>query len=190
MEPMSHNKSNLDHHQRFLEQCNVLARESHQAGDLPFGALLEKNGEIVATGHNTGLVDITGHAEVNAIRDFLERHNVKDLRECTLYTNFEPCAMCSFIIRDYGLKRVVFSVPSPYLGGSSRWTILADAVPEPFTSQGREYGPEIIGGILQEVSQEIFDKLGWKMHHLPRQLKQEIGDGQSVLEVADQTARD
>lgn len=155
-------------HIPFLSQCNTLGLESHHAGDLPFGALIEKDGAVLATGHNTGTHDITGHAEINAIRAFIDAHSVAELRTCTLYTNFEPCAMCSFLIRDYGLRRVVFSVPSPHLGGFNRWSVLTDCVEEPFTWQGRKEGPEVIGGIIQEESQKIFDKLDWKMHHFPQ----------------------
>lgn len=156
-------KNNL--HEKFIRECNLLGEESHKSGDLPFGSLLVKDNIVVSHGHNTGLSDITGHAEINAIKNFLKNNPKEDLRECTLYTNFEPCAMCSFVIRDYGLKQVVFAVPSPHLGGKTKWPILTDTIDEPFTSQGIYEGPEVIGNILKEESQKIFDDLNWKMHY-------------------------
>ncbi len=152
-------------HGKFIRICMDLASESLASGDLPFGSVLVQDGVVVAQGLNTGLVDITGHAEINAVKDFLSRKQKKELRECTLYTNFEPCVMCSFIIRDYGIKRVVFSVASPHLGGHTRWNILSAGISEPFTSQGIKDGPEIIGGVLAEEGSVLFDNLSWKMHH-------------------------
>lgn len=148
-----------------MRVCGVLAHESLEMGDLPFGSLLVRNGEIVAKGHNTGRSNITGHAEINAINDFLLRHPKHELRDCSLYTNFEPCAMCAFVVRDYGIQQVVFSVASPHLGGYTRWNVLSSEIAEPFTAQGIKSGPEVIGGVLEEENYKLFDSLNWKMHH-------------------------
>lgn len=161
-------KNNLhEDHEEFIRECNDLAKESQNSGDLPFGSILVKDGTIVSRGHNTAQNDITGHAEINAIKNFLSENPKEDLRNCTLYTNFEPCAMCSFIIRDFGIKRVVFAVPSPHLGGKTKWPILTDKIDAPFLSQGTYDGPEIIENVLKDESQIIFDELNWKMH-LPK----------------------
>lgn len=167
-------KNNLHVHENFIRECNNLAKESYETGDLPFGSILVKDDIIVSHGHNTAQNDITGHAEINAIKNFLSGNPREDLRECTLYTNFEPCAMCSFIIRDFGIKRVVFAVPSPHLGGKTKWPILTDKIEEPFLSQGIYEGPEIIENILKEESQKIFDKLKWKMHIPKEETKNEL----------------
>lgn len=159
-------------HEGFIRECNILAEESLKAGDFPFGSILVKDDIIMSRGHNTGLTDITGHAEINAIKNFLSKNSKEDLRECTLYTNLEPCAMCSFLIRDCGIKRVVFAVPSPHLGGKTKWSILTDKIDEPFFLQGNHEGPEIIENILKEESQKIFDKLDWKMH-LPNETNED-----------------
>ena len=152
-------------HEAFMRECGDLAHESLKSGDLPFGSVIVRNDEIVAKGHNSGLTNITGHAEINAINDFLLRHPKHELRDCSLYTNFEPCAMCAFLIRDYGIKQVVFSVASPHVGGYTRWNILSSEIPEPFTSYGIKAGPEVIGGVLAEENSRLFDSLNWKMHH-------------------------
>lgn len=134
-------------------------------GDLPFGALIELDGKVVARAQNTGKEDITGHAEINAIRKFLTDHDKTLLNKCVLYSNFEPCAMCSFLIRDYGIPVIIFSVHSPHLGGHTRWNILKDKIAPPFTWQGFTEPPEVIGGILESECGALFDNLGWKMHH-------------------------
>ncbi len=157
------NVLNLD--QVFIKRCIELAYESQNEGDLPFGALLVKRKEIIAEGKNTGLKDITGHAEINAIKKAIENNPGLDLSECTLYSNFEPCAMCSFVIRDIGIGKVVFSVESPYLGGFSKWNILSDqTIPSLFFSFPKSKAPEIKSGILREKAQKVFDDLKWKMH--------------------------
>lgn len=150
--------------ERILE-CHQLALESMDRGDLPFGALIELNGDVIARGYNTGKTDITGHAEINAIRNFLEHHPIGQLKQCVLYSNFEPCAMCSFLIRDYGIPKVVFSIHSPHLGGMSKWSILKDTIEPAFTWQGLPVEPIVIGGILESECCKLFDSLQWKMHH-------------------------
>lgn len=148
-----------------IRECHQLALESMAAGDLPFGALIELEGKVVATANNDGKKDITGHAEVNAIRSFLKNYPKELLNQCTLYSNFEPCAMCSFLIRDYGIPKVIFSVHSPHLGGYSKWNILRDQIEPTYTWQGLPEPPTVIGGILESECSEIFDNLQWKMHH-------------------------
>ena len=70
----------------------------------------------------------------------------KDLADCTLYTTVEPCAMCSFAIRETRIGRVVFAIRSPVMGGLSKWNVLRDlelsqALPEVFGPV-----PEVIAG--------------------------------------------
>lgn len=62
----------------------------------PFGAVIVKDGEILATGHNTVFesVDATAHAEINAIRQASKILGRSDLSDCTLFTSTEPCPMC------------------------------------------------------------------------------------------------
>jgi|AntRauTorcE11897_2_1112592.scaffolds.fasta_scaffold12025_3 tRNA(adenine34) deaminase len=162
---MESGKENTAQLESRIRECHSLALDSMNAGDLPFGALIELNNEVVARSLNTGRVDITGHAEINVVREFLKSYTQEELKQCTLYTNFEPCAMCSFIIRDYGIPKVVFSIHSPHLGGYSKWGVLQDFIEPVFTWQGSENPPQVIGGILEKECKELFDSLDWKMHY-------------------------
>jgi len=68
------------------------------------------------------------------------------LRNCSLYTTVEPCAMCSWAIREAGIGRVVFAIGSPVMGGLTRWKLLDDerlsqAMPFFFRQ-----APDVIGG--------------------------------------------
>ena len=151
--------------EKYIKKCIELAQKSYENSDLPFGAVVVCNDKIIAEGLNTGLTDITGHAEINAIKQVLKKYPSLDLSKCTLYSNFEPCAMCSFVIRDVGIGKVVFGSPSPHLGGFSKWNILTNKdLNQEFTTKQNSTPPEIIGCVLQKETEEIFNKLQWKMH--------------------------
>ncbi|WP_208599126.1 nucleoside deaminase [Desulfonatronum thioautotrophicum] len=80
----------------FMRAALALARESVRNGGGPFGAVIVKNGEIVAAASNSVTLtnDPTAHAEVNAIRQACHALNTFDLSGCTLFTSCEPCPMC------------------------------------------------------------------------------------------------
>ncbi|TVQ97196.1 MAG: nucleoside deaminase [Desulfovibrionales bacterium] len=80
----------------FMRVALALSRESVRNGGGPFGAVIVKNGEIVAAASNSVTLtnDPTAHAEVNAIRQACHALNTFDLSGCTLFTSCEPCPMC------------------------------------------------------------------------------------------------
>lgn len=149
----------------FIQKCIDLARLSLENGDWPFGAVLVSDGKVIAEAINTAKQDITGHAEVNAVRAALNENPNLNLSRCTIYSNFEPCPMCSFIIREHGIGRVVYALPSPFWGGVSRWPILTDTLPErAFADVKNANVPEVVGGILEDEAKKVFDELGWTMY--------------------------
>lgn len=79
-----------------MRRAIQLATENIRNGGGPFGAVIVKDGEIVATGVNrvTAGHDPTAHAEVNAIREACRRLDTFDLSGCVIYTSCEPCPMC------------------------------------------------------------------------------------------------
>ena len=76
----------------------------------PFGAVIIKDNEIVASSHNTVLLDNgpTAHAEVNTIRKACKKLNTYDLSDCILYTTSEPCPMCASAIIWSNIKTVYY----------------------------------------------------------------------------------
>lgn len=95
----------------FLRQAIDLATQARSRGDEPFGALItDSAGSVLAKAYNSidSSADITSHAEMNAVRDVWKPGI--DLREATLYTSCEPCAMCSGAIFWSGIGRVVFAL--------------------------------------------------------------------------------
>lgn len=83
-------------HEDFMRQAIVLAKENIKNGGGPFGAVVVKDGKVVATGVNrvTANNDPTAHAEVNAIRASCIKLGTFDLSGCVIYTSCEPCPMC------------------------------------------------------------------------------------------------
>lgn len=85
-----------DQDRAFMREAIRLANESVRLGGGPFGAVIVKNGQIVAGNANRVTIDIdpTAHAEVNTIREACRRLGTFDLSGCTIYTSCEPCPMC------------------------------------------------------------------------------------------------
>ena len=154
----------IESHERFIKRCIELAQEALDSGDNPFGSVVVKDNKIIAEARNCAMHDdITDHAEVIALRKAIQALGTSDLSECTLYTNCEPCPMCSFMMRQQKVKEVVFALSSPHMGGYTRWDILQD--------QGLvRYGPvfttppNIIAGVLEKEAAEQFEKAGWTIH--------------------------
>lgn len=97
-----------------LEQAALGA----QAGEVPVGAVLVMNGELVAAGFNQpiGSCDPTAHAEVVALRAAGKALNNYRLPETTLYVTIEPCAMCAGALVHARIKRLVFGAAEPRAG--------------------------------------------------------------------------
>ncbi len=142
-----------------IQKCIDISTKSFTRGDHPFGSIITKEGEIIAQSLNNSRKDISEHAEMLALRKAVKIERSRDLSSCTLYSNCEPCPMCSFMIREYKIRKVVFAVPSPYMGGYSKWNILTDkqlAEVKPYFSTP----PQVIGGVLAEEAQKVFKKAG------------------------------
>jgi len=82
--------------EQFMRKAIELSIENIKNGGGPFGAVIVKNGEIVATGVNrvTDSCDPTAHAEISAIRAASKKLNTFNLSGCDIYTSCEPCPMC------------------------------------------------------------------------------------------------
>ena len=81
---------------RFMERALMLSREALKSGDIPVGAVIEKDGEIIGEGFNTRErdKDPLGHAEINAIKAAAKYLGDWRLTSCRLYVTLEPCRMC------------------------------------------------------------------------------------------------
>ncbi len=126
-------------------------------GDFPFGAVIVRDGKVVATGRNMGVTnnDPTAHGEMVAIRRFVADNPAKDLKGATLYTSGEPCPMCMGAIVWCGLGRVVYAASIEQLEkriGQIMITSKAVAQAAPFLTV------EITGGVLATEALALFAK--------------------------------
>ncbi len=94
-----------------LEQARIAASE----GEVPIGAVVVKDGEVVATGHNLTrrLPDPTAHAEILAIRQAAQALGQERLEGCELWVTLEPCAMCAGAIAHARLARLYYAASDP-----------------------------------------------------------------------------
>ena len=104
----------------FMQQALDLAGLAAQAGEVPVGAVVVHQGQVIGRGHNQTLAqhDITAHAEIVALRQaaaFLGNHRLDD---CELYVTLEPCLMCSGAVMGARLRRLVWGAAEPKSGAA------------------------------------------------------------------------
>jgi tRNA(adenine34) deaminase len=118
--------------------------------DVPIGAVIVKDGEVIATGHNEREVraDPTAHAELIALREAARRLNSWRLLESVMYVTLEPCAMCAGAIVLARLPRIVFGTWDPKAGAAGSVLNVLD-VPQ------LNHRPQVEGGLLAEDSADL-----------------------------------
>lgn len=99
-----------DYKPEFMEMAARLSYDNIDRGGGPFGAVIVKDGEVVATGVNTVTLDSdpTAHAEVNAVRHACQKLGSFKLTGCTIYSSCEPCPMCLSALYWAGVKKVFY----------------------------------------------------------------------------------
>ena len=96
--------------QQFMREAIRLASESVRKGGGPFGAVVVRNGAVVAASANSVTIDNdpTAHAEVNTIREACRKLGTFDLSDCVIYTSCEPCPMCLGAIYWSRISRIYY----------------------------------------------------------------------------------
>ncbi|MFZ9642315.1 MAG: tRNA adenosine(34) deaminase TadA [Candidatus Methylopumilus sp.] len=104
--------------QIYMQAAMMLAKQAAQNGEVPVGAVLVKDGEIIGRGSNApiSLNDPSAHAEILAIRDAANNIGNYRLVDCTLYVTLEPCAMCSGAIQHARIANLVYAASDPKTG--------------------------------------------------------------------------
>lgn len=121
------------------------ARLAAVAGEVPVGAVVVKNGQVIAMGRNAPIAnhDPTAHAEVVALREAARVLGNYRLEGCTLYVTLEPCAMCSGAMLHARLDRVVFGAADPRTG-------VAGSVMNLFDHAQLNHQTQVMGGVLAD----------------------------------------
>ena len=107
---MNQNITITEQDRRFMREAIELANDSVRRGGGPFGAVIVKDGEVVAGSANSVTIDTdpTAHAEVNTIRQACRKLGTFDLSDCVIYTSCEPCPMCLGAIYWARLRRIYY----------------------------------------------------------------------------------
>jgi len=129
----------------FMHAALEQARLAAQVGEVPVGAVVVKDGEIVGQGFNAPITrhDPTAHAEMMALRDAAQRIGNYRLVGCELFVTLEPCVMCVGATFHARIARVVYGAKEPKTGA-------AGSVFNLFTEARLNHHARIEGGVLEE----------------------------------------
>lgn len=156
------NNHNEDAH--FLRLAIKLAAEARDAGADPFGAVLVRDGVVLARGRDRSVEasDPTYHAELSVISAYCREKQVFSLEGCTLYCSTEPCPMCAGAIHWARISRVVFGLSQAMLNEISGGRLKPGS--EPIINMGSAR-TEVIGPLLAEEGRAVFENYDWQPKH-------------------------
>jgi len=129
----------------YMQLALELAVQAAAAGEVPVGAVVVKDGEIIGRGYNApiSLSDPSAHAEMQALRAAAQTLGNYRLPGCTLYVTLEPCAMCSGAIQHARIARLVYGASDPKTGAcGSVINLMAET--------RLNHHTEVTGGVLAE----------------------------------------
>lgn len=131
--------------EEFMQAAVAEARKGWMQGEVPVGAVVVKDGQIVGRGFNQPISshDPSAHAEIMALRDAAKNLRNYRLVDCTLYVSFEPCAMCAGAIFHARIGRVVY-------GAAEYKTGAAGSVVNLFAEPRLNFHARIEGGVMAE----------------------------------------
>lgn len=131
-------------HEEYMRQALALAREAAEAGEVPVGCVIVRQGQVVGRGRNRReeKQHTASHAEMEAIRQANECLGTWRLDECTLYVTLEPCPMCAGAILNARVSRVYFGARDREMGACGGvMNLFMEDFPHP---------PALLGGVLEE----------------------------------------
>jgi tRNA(adenine34) deaminase len=135
---------------QWMKEALLLAQQAADAGEVPVGAVVVKDGQIIGRGRNApvGSHDPTAHAEMAALRDAAQFIGNYRLDNCELYVTLEPCTMCSGAILHARLDRVVYGASEPRTGA-------AGSVHNVFELTAINHQTHVVKGVLAEECSQL-----------------------------------
>lgn len=148
---------NVNEDKKFMRLAIEAAEKALENGNEPFGAVLVKDGVVVATAENQIYTqsDPTFHAELGLIRTFCSQHKEADLSEYTLYTSCEPCCMCSGAMVWSNLGRMVYSLGHDELAEIAGFNIMLGSEEVFAKSPNR---PTVEKAVLKEEAEKLYKR--------------------------------
>ncbi len=145
---MQHSFSELD--KQFMQRALELAKNAESEGEVPVGAVLVQDGDIIAEGWNRSITchDATAHAEIQTLRKAGEALSNYRLLDTTLYVTLEPCPMCAGALLHSRVKRVVFGAYDLKAGA-------AGTVLNLFEGQAAYHYADVEGGLMEQECREM-----------------------------------
>ena len=139
-----------DHY--FMEKALLQAHIAYKKGEVPVGAVVVKDGQIIARGHNLreSTNDPCAHAELLAMKKASKKSNSWRLSGCTLYVTLEPCPMCTGAILNSRVSEVVFGAYDAEMGCCGSRTDLTDGL--------LSRSVRCVGGIMEEECAKILSE--------------------------------
>ena len=133
-----------------MRQALALAEQAAQKGEVPVGAVVVSDGEVIGRGFNCpiGSSDPTAHAEIVALRDAAKKLDNDRLAGCELYVTIEPCTMCVGAMIHARINRIIFGAPEPRAGALTSQLTLLDA-------DHFNHSMKWTGGILEDQCREL-----------------------------------
>ena len=135
---------------QFMQQALDQAKLAANAGEVPVGAVLVRDGQIISTGFNQPIAnsDPSAHAEMMALRTAAQNESNYRLPGTTLYVTLEPCTMCAGAMLHARVERVVFGAADPKTGA-------AGSVLNIFSEKQINHQTQVEGGIMGEECGQI-----------------------------------
>lgn len=137
--------SEMKEHELWMAEAIQEAHKALQLGEVPIGAVVVWNNQIIGSGHNLRETkhDPTAHAEMIAIREASLFLNAWRLLDCRLYVTLEPCPMCAGAIIQARVPQVIFGTPDPKAGCAG--TLMNLLQEHRFNHES-----EVVSGVMQE----------------------------------------
>jgi tRNA(adenine34) deaminase len=126
------------------------ALNAQLAGEVPVGAVVMRDGQVIATGYNRPITthDPTAHAEIVALRHAAQLLENYRLADCEVFVTLEPCAMCAMAMMHARVKRVVYGAADPKTG-------VAGSVMDLFADPRLNHHTAVQGGVLADASAQL-----------------------------------
>jgi tRNA(adenine34) deaminase len=152
----------MDEHQKWMLEAIAEARKAEALREVPIGAVIVRNGEIIGRGHNLRetTFDPTAHAEMIAIKEASERIGAWRLLESTLYVTLEPCPMCAGALVQSRVKQLVYGTTDPKAGCAGT---LMNLLQEDRFNHRVEVVPGVLQGECAELLTQFFRNLRGKV---------------------------